>query len=111
MVFCPVGQVENVAVESLNATAVQVSWTRLQSQDISYYRVHYTAVVFNRRKQLGRSALFSGDSSSGVVGGLETGVTYMFEVAAVVMVGGEEREGSVSEGVTAVVRDTGNTLI
>ena len=109
MIFCPVGQVENVVVESLNATAVQVSWTRLQSQEISYYRVYYTAIVFNRRKQLGRSALFSGDSSSGVVGGLEIGVTYAFQVVPVVIVRGKEREGESFE--LATVRDTGNILM
>ncbi len=36
------GQVTDVKVSSVNATAVRVSWTRLQSTDISFYRVTYS---------------------------------------------------------------------
>ena len=49
------------------------------------------------------SRLFPGDSSSGVVGGLERDKKYEFEVTAVVLVNGLEREGPRSDTVAGVV--------
>ena len=69
---------QGVVVRSLNSGARNVSWQRLSSQDIVYYKVYFS----------GGSALFPGRSSWGVVEG-----GGQFEVAAVVIVNGREVEG------------------
>ena len=73
---------EGVGVQFLNPTAVNVSWQRLPSQDVDYYKVYYSG-----RGGEG-SVLFPGGSSWGVVHGGEK-----FEVAAVVIVNGRQVEG------------------
>ena len=74
---------EGVGVQFLNATAVNVSWQRLPSQDVDYYKVYYS------RTGGEGSVLFPGGSSWGVVlrGGEQ------FEVAAMVIVNGRQEEG------------------
>ena len=67
------GEVQDVMVQFLNPAAVNVSWQRLLSQDITYYKVYYSG-----REGEG-SVLFPGGSSWGVVEGGE-----QFEVVAVV---------------------------
>ena len=69
---------QRVVVRSLTSGAMNVSWQRLPSQDIVYYKVYYS----------GGSVLFPGRSSWGVVKGGE-----QFEVAAVVIVNGQQVEG------------------
>ena len=69
---------QGVIVRSLNSGAMNVSWQRLPSQDIVYYKVYYS----------GGSVLFPGRSSWGVVEG-----GGQFEVAAVVIVNGQQMEG------------------
>jgi len=78
----PIGEVEGVVVQFLNPAAVNVSWQRLPSQDIDYYKVYYSG-----REGEG-SVLFPGGSSWGVVEGGE-----QFGVVAVVMVHGQQVEG------------------
>jgi len=79
------GEVQGVVVRFLNSAAVNVSWQRLPSQDITYYKVYYSG-----REEEG-SVLFPGGSSWGVVGEGE-----QFEVAAVVIVNGQQVEGEKS---------------
>ena len=69
---------QGVVVRSLTSGAMNVSWQRLSSQDIVYYKVYYS----------GGSVLFPGRSSWGVVEG-----GGQFEVAAVVIVNGQQVEG------------------
>ena len=71
--------------QSLNSGAINVSWQRLSSQDIVYYKVYFS----------GGSALFPGRSSWGVVEG-----GGQFEVADVVIVEGREVEGERSTPAT-----------
>ena len=73
---------EGVVVRFLNPTAVNVSWQRLPSQDVDYYKVYYS------RTGGEGSELFPGGSSWGIVRGGE-----QFEVAAVVIVNGRLEEG------------------
>ena len=73
---------EGVGVQFLNATAVNVSWQRLPSQDVDYYKVYYSGTGGEG------SVLFPGGSSWGVVRGGE-----QFEVAAVVIFNGRQVEG------------------
>ncbi len=52
------GQVTDVKVTAVNSTAVEVSWTRLQSNDISFYRVTYSQAGSdgkNRRQNAGEN--------------------------------------------------------
>ena len=71
-----------MSVRQLNSSAVNVSWTRLNSEDV-FYRVHYSSPD--------GQADFSGNSSWGVVGRLR-GQT-MFQVVAVVNIQGIVTEG------------------
>ena len=80
------GQVQGVSVRQLNSSAVNVSWSRFESQDV-FYRVYYSSPD-------GQSD-FSGNSSWGVVDRLQ-GQT-QFQVAAVVIIQGEPIEGLRSE--------------
>jgi len=76
------GEVQGVMFQFLNLTAANVSWQRLPSRDITYYKVYYS-----RREGEG-SVLFPGGSSWGVVVGGE-----QFDVVAVVIVHGQQVEG------------------
>ena len=76
-----------MVIRSLNSGAQNVSWQRLSSQDIVYYKVHFS----------GGSVRFPSRSSWGVVEGGE-----QFEVAAVVIVNGREVEGERSTPATSV---------
>ena len=84
-----------MSVRQLNSSAVNVTWTRLDSQDV-FYRVYYSSPD-------GR-ADFNGNSSWGVVGRLQ-GQT-MFQVAAVILVHGLTTEGMKSQ--TACTGDGGS---
>ena len=75
-----------MSVRQLNSSAVNVTWTRLDSQDVSY-RVYYSSPD--------GYADFSGNSSWGVVGRLQ-GQT-RFQVAAVIFVHGHTTEGMKSQ--------------
>ena len=99
-----------MSVSNIDATAVRVSWTRLNSDDVAHYRVYYSPASSERERQTERSQLFPGEASSGVVGGLEEGVEFRFEVAAVVMVGDELTDGQRSEESVVTVGETGNAL-
>ena len=88
-----------MTVEPLNATSARVSWRSLDSQDVSGYRVYYSLVSGpeSRRKRQGFGEesvrVSSEEDPSVVVGGLEEGRQYQFEVVALVVVSGVEREG------------------
>ena len=73
-------------VRPLNSTAVNVSWSRLDSEDV-FYRVYYSSPE--------GQADFSGNSSWGVVRRLQG--QRMFQVVAVVNIQGLDTEGLRSE--------------
>lgn len=95
----PSGQVSLVTVEPLNDTSARVTWTRLESRDVSGYRVYYLLVDGISESRRRRQSLVEGnvrvssEEDSVVVGGLEEGGQYRFEVAVLVVVSGVEREG------------------
>lgn len=102
---------------TLSDTNVLVSWKRLASQDISGYRIYYFRTDINpvKRQALGpgeESVRVSGDANSAVVGGLQAGVEYRFQVVALVLISGLEREGvNRSEGVMALVAGVRGVII
>ena len=75
-----------MTVRQLNNSAVNISWSRFESQDV-FYRVYYSSPD-------GQTD-FSGNSSWGVVDRLQ-GQT-QFQVAAVVIIQGVPTEGLKSE--------------
>ena len=75
-------------MRQLNSSAVNVSWSRFDSEDV-FYRVYYWSPP--------GQAEFSGNSSWGVIARLQ-GQT-QFEVAAVVIIQGVPTEGLRSETV------------
>lgn len=84
-------------VDTLGPSEVEVMWRQLDSQDIAGYRVYYRiADSADARRQLRGEELrmdFPPESESGIVGGLKEGEEYTFEVVAVVIVSGLDREG------------------
>ena len=75
-----------MSVRQLNSSAVNISWSRLESEDVSY-RVYYFSPDGH--------ADFSGNSSWGVVGQLQ-GQT-QFQVVAFIMIHGHDSEGPRSD--------------
>ena len=92
---------QNVSVRSLSAVAVNVSWRR-DSEDISSFRVYFSASGGgrSRRQSPASPAVFPGNASWGVIDGLRSGVEYQFQVAAVIVFPGLEREGLRSQAVS-----------
>lgn len=100
------GPVSGVRVSSVSATSVSVSWLKLNSQDISGYRVFYSRTdKDNRKRQEGQGTLrVSAETNLVVVTGLVEGEEYQFQVVGLVIVNGLEREGvDRSEGSMAIV--------
>ena len=85
---------QNVAVRSLSAVAVNVSWSR-DSEDISSFRVYFFASDGGRSRRQGPTSpgVFPGNASWGVIDGLRSGVEYQFQVSAIIVFPGLEREG------------------
>ncbi len=97
-------QVEGVSVEALNDTAVEVTWksAALPLEELTGYRVDYRETVKGQKREAKCTCeefeMFPKDVSSGVIGGLETGVSYQFQVTALARtVDGSEVEGEASQ--------------
>ena len=85
--FSPsLGQIQGVSLRQVNNSAVNVSWSRLNSEDVSY-RVYH----FNPDGQ----ATFNGNSSWGIVRGVDSQT--QFQVVAIANVQDQDREGQRSE--------------
>ncbi len=91
----------------VNRTSVTVSWIPLNSQDIRSYRVFFSPAVLNagtpsKRQQEGAGGTldFHGNASSGVIGSLREGTRYQFQVVAMVVISGLEREGPMKSEIT-----------
>ena len=89
--------VQGVEVTALNATAVTVSWNALVIPDFSidHYTVLYSRVESQRRRRQdgAMSAQFPFTATSGVIVGLNSTTTYLFQVFANVTVDGIPLEG------------------
>ncbi len=91
-------QVEGVSVRALSDTAVEVSWTSvaLPLEELTGYKVYYRETV-QAKCMCEEFEMFPRDVSSGVIGGLATGVSYQFQVTALARtVDGTEVEGEAS---------------
>ena len=87
-------------MRSLNASAVNVSWSRT-SEDISHFKVYFSPEGGRSRRQGPTSPVqFPGSASWGVVGMLQNGAEYQFQVSAVIMFPGVVREGLRSQTAT-----------
>ena len=107
--------VEGVRLEPHNATAILVSWRRLDSEDIVAYRVIYSLEGGPSRRQSGGSTagslVFPGNASSGVVGRLNPQLAYQFQVVAVVTLpDGSTADGPASEPVVGSLQSPGETV-
>ncbi len=98
-------QVEGVSVEALSGTVVEVTWksVALPLEELTGYRVDYSQVGPSMKRETcgtnmtGGTETFPRNVSSGVIGGLETGETYQFQVTALARtVDGTEVEGEAS---------------
>ena len=96
--------VQGVEVAALNATAVTVSWNVLNITDfpdfsIDHYTVLYSRVESQRRRRQDgtMNAQFSSNVTSGVIAGLDSPATYLFQVFANVTVNGTSLEGNRSD--------------
>ena len=89
-----IGVVSNVRVDVLNETAVTVMWGAVQSDEVSKYTVYYSQSSVKKRQQNDGSRDFPADATSGVIGGLVTGVEYQFQVTMTLLFNGVEFEGN-----------------
>ena len=87
------GQVRGVRTTPLDAVSVNVSWMKLDSHDITSYRVYFYLDANSKEY-----SSFPGISSSGVIDGLEQEGQYQFQVVGVVIVNGLEYEGQTRSG-------------
>ena len=90
---------------ALNDTAVTISWNAVIIPDFSVdsYTVVYSPVSQRRRRQNGgeMSAVFPGNATSGMIGGLDPATDYQFQVFATVTVDGVPLGGERSAPVTS----------
>ena len=87
----PTAVVEDVVATEVNATAVMVVWQALDLEQLIHYTVLYSAVGSGRAEE--KSVTFPISQHSGVVGGLEPGQQYMFQVMAVALINGSDVDG------------------
>ena len=90
----PTAVVEDVMATEVNATAVMVVWQALDLEQLIHYTVIYSAVGSGRAEE--KSVTFPISQHSGVVGGLEPGQQYMFQVMAVAVINGSDVDGEMS---------------
>ena len=83
--------VEDVVATEVNATAVMVVWQALDLEQLIHYTVLYSAVGSGRAEE--KSVTFPISQHSGVVGGLEPGQQYMFQVMAVAVINASDIDG------------------
>ena len=99
--------VQGVELAALNATAVTVSWDALVIPDFSidHYTVLYSRVESQRRRRQDEamSAQFPSTATSGVIAGLESTATYLFQVFATVIVDGTSLEGERSSPISFTI--------
>ena len=81
-------------MKQLNSSAVNVSWTRFDSEDV-FYRVYYSSPP--------GQADFPGNSSWGVIHRLQPGQT-QFQVAAIAVIQGIQTEGQRSDVIATTGR-------
>ena len=86
----PTAVVEDVVATEVNATAVMVVWQALNLEQLIHYIVLYSTVGSGRAE---KSVTFPISHHSGVVGGLEPGQQYMFQVMAVAVINGSDVDG------------------
>ena len=86
---------EGVSVSTISDTSVRVSWeTLVIDATVTGYTVVYSRVSGRRKRQDGEmSRDFPANATSGVIAGLESGVTYQFQVLATAEVNGMELIG------------------
>ena len=89
--------VQGVEVAELNATAVTVSWNALVIPDFSidHYTVLYSRVESQRRRRQdgAMSVQFPSNATSGVIAGLDSTATYLFQVFATGTLNGTSLQG------------------
>ena len=100
----PIAQVQDVRVEVLTTTEVEVTWESvpLPLEELLGYRVYYRQLTQNHDGQAQCTCEgfedFPSGVSSGVIGGLTNEMSYQFQVTArAVTLDGTEMEGELSE--------------
>ena len=94
--------VEEVVVESLSDTSVEVSWTEvdISGHDIDNYTVIYSPVTSKTQEEGEMMIIVPGSVTSIVITGLDPSFNYQFQVFATVIVSGQTLEGDSSNTVT-----------
>ena len=82
--------VSGVSVIPLSDTKVNVSWTPVNLTVVDHYTVHY---VYTTMGGVSVSVIFSSNTSSGVVSGLQGGQQYQFSVTVTLNVSGQLFKG------------------
>ena len=98
-----------VRVERLNSTAINVSWTLLTLEEargfVTSYTVSYSKGEGQGRRPVEELVVPGGEQSSAVIGGLDTGSSYLLSVSA----GTSAGSGQMSEPVVLARDSTAST--
>ena len=113
-----IGRVPSVNVRPVSETSVLVVWRKLDTLDVTAYNVYFTLEGEEKKREVLEDFIRvesppAGTEPSVVVGGLDQGGEYRFEVVPLVFINGAEREGQErSEGVMIAVEGlTGTCLV
>ena len=91
--------VSGVSAVPVNSTSVWVSWSPINLTVVDHYTVHYVyATVSNGSWEV----MFPGNTTSGVVSGLQGGQQYLFSVTVTLNVKGQSYSREVNFSNSAV---------
>ena len=91
--------VSGVSAAPVNSTSVWVSWSPINLTVVDHYIVHYVYATVGDGSW---SVMFPGNTTSGVVSGLQEGQQYLFSVTVTLNVKGQLYSGEVNFSIPAI---------
>ena len=91
--FC-IATVSGFNITELNTTSVRVTWVPITTTGvIHYYNVYYMSSDGRKRQTDIGSVTFPGNTSEGVIGGLDPNLDYTFAISVTFDINGVMHEG------------------
>ena len=91
--------VSGVLAVPVNSTSVLVTWSPINLTVVNHYTVHYKYATVSGGSW---KVMFPGNTTSGVVSGLQGGQQYLFSVTVTLNVKGQSYSGGVNFSIPAV---------
>ena len=104
VIYIFAAKVQNVLIEIITLTSVNVSWDRLHFSEIAQYLVYYTQTA-KRKIQVEYLVKVPATAGSVVISNLTSGRSYLFEVQAEVVLDGIVIVGPRSERNTVIFQE------